>query len=41
VLVATAEELNAHELMLGIIAKASGGRCLWVAEAAAQNRSSA
>lgn len=31
ILVATAEELQAHESMLGIIAKASGGRCLWMA----------
>jgi DNA polymerase-3 subunit epsilon len=30
ILVASAEELQAHELMLGIIAKASGGRCLWL-----------
>ena len=29
VVVASEEELQAHELMLGIIAKASGGRCLW------------
>ncbi len=29
IVVASAEELEAHELMLGIIAKASGGRCLW------------
>ena len=35
VLVATAEELNAHEMMLGIIAKASGGRCLWAIAPAA------
>jgi DNA polymerase III subunit epsilon len=31
IVVASAEELQAHELMLGIIAKASGGRCLWQA----------
>ncbi|HEY0767343.1 MAG TPA: DNA polymerase III subunit epsilon [Steroidobacteraceae bacterium] len=29
VLAATAEELQAHEAMLAIIAKVSGGRCLW------------
>ncbi len=29
IIVASDEELQAHELMLGIIAKASGGRCLW------------
>jgi DNA polymerase-3 subunit epsilon len=29
VVVASEEELQAHEVMLGIIAKASGGRCLW------------
>lgn len=29
IVVASTEELQAHELMLGIIAKASGGRCLW------------
>jgi DNA polymerase III subunit epsilon len=29
VLSASAEELEAHEFMLGVIAKASGGRCLW------------
>jgi DNA polymerase III subunit epsilon len=29
IVVASDEELQAHELMLGIIAKASGGRCLW------------
>jgi len=29
IVVASEEELQAHELMLGIIAKASGGRCLW------------
>ena len=29
IVVASTEELRAHELMLGIIAKASGGRCLW------------
>ena len=32
IVVASAEELQAHELMLGIIAKASGGRCLWLAQ---------
>src|SRR5262249_43800778 len=32
VVVASAQELQAHELMLGIIAKASGGRCLWLAQ---------
>ena len=31
IVVASEEELQAHELMLGIIAKASGGRCLWQA----------
>jgi len=31
--VASAEELRAHEAMLAIIAKASGGRCLWASEA--------
>ena len=31
IVVASAEELQAHELMLGIIAKASGGHCLWLA----------
>ncbi len=29
VLTASAEELHAHEAMLAIITKASGGRCLW------------
>jgi DNA polymerase III subunit epsilon len=29
IIAASEEELQAHELMLGIIAKASGGRCLW------------
>ena len=29
VLAANAEELAAHEAMLAVIAKASGGRCLW------------
>ncbi|TLY72305.1 MAG: DNA polymerase III subunit epsilon [Gammaproteobacteria bacterium] len=29
VLAATAEELQAHEAMLALITKASGGRCLW------------
>ena len=28
---ATAEELEAHEMMLAVIARASGGRCLWAA----------
>lgn len=32
---ATDEELSAHESMLKIIGKASGGKCLWVAEPAA------
>jgi len=32
IVVASAEEMQAHELMLGIIAKASGGRCLWLAQ---------
>ncbi|HEV8017075.1 MAG TPA: DNA polymerase III subunit epsilon [Steroidobacteraceae bacterium] len=31
---ATAQELEAHELMLAVIAKASGGRCLWAASEA-------
>jgi hypothetical protein len=31
VLAATAEELQAHEAMLALITKASGGRCLWAA----------
>ena len=31
VLAASAEELAAHEAMLAIIARASGGRCLWPA----------
>jgi DNA polymerase III subunit epsilon len=31
VLMASDEELRAHEAMLAIIAKASGGRCLWMA----------
>jgi hypothetical protein len=31
VIAASAEELEAHATMLAIIAKASGGRCLWVA----------
>ena len=30
---ATAAELEAHEVMLAVIAKASGGRCLWASEA--------
>jgi DNA polymerase III subunit epsilon len=29
VLAASAAELEAHEIMLAVIAKASGGRCLW------------
>ena len=29
VIAASAEELQAHEAMLAIITKASGGRCLW------------
>ncbi|MDB6088035.1 MAG: polymerase epsilon subunit [Gammaproteobacteria bacterium] len=46
VLMATQEEMQAHESMLTIIAKASGGRCLWQpaeipAAAPEQNRSSA
>ena len=32
IVVASAEELQAHESMLGIIAKASGGLCLWIGE---------
>ncbi len=32
VLVASADELTAHETMLALIARASGGRCLWPAE---------
>jgi DNA polymerase III subunit epsilon len=35
VLAASAAELAAHELMLEIIARASGGRCLWPAPGAA------
>ena len=31
VAVASAAELEAHEIMLAVIAKASGGRCLWAA----------
>lgn len=31
VIAASAEELQAHEAMLALIAKASGGRCLWSA----------
>jgi DNA polymerase-3 subunit epsilon len=42
VIAASAEELQAHEAMLAIIAKASGGRCLWavseVREAAGAER---
>ena len=30
VLAASAEELQAHQLMLAVIAKASGGRCVWM-----------
>ena len=46
VLMATEEEASAHEGMLTIIAKASGGKCLWTpipapAAAPEQNRSSA
>lgn len=46
VLMATEEEAHAHESMLAIIAKASGGKCLWPtapvpAVAPAQNLSSA
>ena len=46
VIMASAEELAAHVAMLGIIAKASGGRCLWplpppVQAAPEMNRSSA
>jgi DNA polymerase III subunit epsilon len=46
VVMATEEEARAHESMLTIIAKASGGRCLWQpaplpAVVADQNRSSA
>lgn len=29
VLVATGDELSAHEMLLEVIAKASGGRCVW------------
>ena len=32
VLPPTSEELEAHEAMLGLIAKESGGRCLWASE---------
>ncbi len=35
VLTATIEELAAHEVMLAVIAKASGGRCLWPVQPAA------
>ena len=46
VLMATEEEASAHESMLTIIAKASGGKCVWIpipapAPAPEQNRSSA
>jgi DNA polymerase III subunit epsilon len=46
VLMATEEEASAHESMLTIIAKASGGKCVWTpipapAAAPEQNRSSA
>jgi DNA polymerase-3 subunit epsilon len=46
VVLATAEELAAHRAMLEIIARASGGRCLWPAQSAEHvpahmNRSSA
>jgi DNA polymerase-3 subunit epsilon len=32
VIMATTEELRSHETMLALIAKASGGRCLWPAD---------
>jgi len=38
VLVASAEELTAHETMLLLIARASGGRCLWPAGEASGER---
>jgi len=46
IVTATEEEMRAHESMLIIIAKASGGRCLWQPAGAPvtapeQNRSSA
>ena len=42
VVMATEEEVRAHENMLAIIAKASGGRCLWMqAGTSEMNRSSA
>ena len=42
VIVATEEEVRAHENMLAIIAKASGGRCLWTQAGTSElNRSSA
>jgi DNA polymerase-3 subunit epsilon len=46
VVMATEEEAQAHESMLTIIAKASGGKCLWIpvpppASVPEQNRSSA
>ena len=46
IVMATEDELRAHESMLSLIAKASGGQCLWSAAApslvaAEQNRSSA
>ena len=46
VVMATEEEAHAHESMLTIIAKASGGKCLWIpvpapASVPEQNRSSA
>jgi hypothetical protein len=31
VLAATAEELQAHEAMLALVTRVSGGRCLWAA----------
>jgi DNA polymerase III subunit epsilon len=34
VVLATAEELAAHEAMLALITKASGGRCVWAADEA-------
>jgi DNA polymerase III subunit epsilon len=37
VLSATAEELAAHEVMLAVIARASGGRCLWAASEARES----
>jgi DNA polymerase-3 subunit epsilon len=40
IVVPSAQELQAHELMLGIIAKASGGRCLWLGAEMAQKNAS-